>query len=187
MRPAERPPDCLRPDIGPVQVDQPSGHRRQQYVGSTCSTAGAAGHFTYIGGAASPGQPSCTSACRGYYSYNLGSWHVVALNTECSQPGVGGCGATSPQGKWLAADLAAHPAQCTLAYWHRPGWNDAGGVSSGSSYFVQALYNAGTESILTGHNHYSEMFNPRCPRGPSISTTASASLSSGPAAGATTG
>jgi hypothetical protein len=84
---------------------------------------------------------------------------------SAASPAVGGCGATSPLVKWLAADLAAHPAHCTLAYWHRPRWNDTGGVSSGSSYFVQALYNAGTEIILTGHNHYSEMFKPQMPSG----------------------
>ena len=67
----------------------------------------------------------------------------MVLNTECSKPGVGGCDATSPQGRWLAADLAARPSQCTLAYWHRPRWSEAGGVSSSSSYFVNALYNAG--------------------------------------------
>jgi hypothetical protein len=136
-----------------------------EYVGSTCSTPSAAGYFTYFGGLASPNQPDCTSACPGYYSYDLGTWHVVVLNTECSQPGVGGCGSTSAQGKWLAADLAAHPAQCALAYWHRPYWTDAGGVSASSSYFVQALYNAGAEVILTGHNHYYERFAPQTPSG----------------------
>jgi acid phosphatase type 7 len=69
------------------------------------------------------------------------------------------------QGKWLAADLAAHPAQCTLAYWHKPYWIDAGGVVATSSYFVQALYNAGAEVILTGHNHYYERFAPQAPSG----------------------
>ena len=133
--------------------------------GTGCTTPGASGHFTYFGGLASPDQPGCTSACPGYYSYDLGTWHVVVLNTECSQPGVGGCGATSAQGKWLAADLAAHPAQCTLAYWHKPQWTDAGGVSTTSSYFVQALYNAGAEVILAGHNHYYERFAPQTPSG----------------------
>jgi hypothetical protein len=136
-----------------------------EYVGSGCSTPGAAGHFTYFEGAASPDQPSCVGACRGYYSYDLGSWHVVVLNTECGQAGVGGCDATSAQGQWLAADLEAHRARCTLAYWHRPRWNDGGVVSNNSSYFVQALYNAGAEIILNGHNHYYERFKPQTPSG----------------------
>jgi len=153
------------PSWGQFKSISHPGTGDNEYAGSTCSTPGAAGHFTYFEGAASPDQPGCTSACRGYYSYDLGTWHVVVLNTECSQPGVGGCGATSAQGKWLAADLAAHPAQCTLAYWHKPRWTDAGGVSTTSSYFVQALYNAGAEVILTGHNHYYERFAPQTPSG----------------------
>jgi hypothetical protein len=136
-----------------------------EYTSATCSTPGAEGYFTYFEGAASPDQPGCVSACRGYYSYNLGSWHVVVLNTECSQPGVGGCGSTSPQGRWLAADLAAHPTQCTLAYWHRPRWKENGDLSGASAYFVQALYNAGAEVILTGHNHLYERWAPQNPSG----------------------
>ena len=101
-----------------------------EYAGSGCSTPGASGYFTYFGAAASPLDQSCTQACKGYYSYDLGSWHIIALNTECSQVGVGGCKASSPQGKWLAADLAAHPAACILAYWHRPYFNDDGTTSS---------------------------------------------------------
>jgi acid phosphatase type 7 len=135
------------------------------YTSATCTTPGASGYFTYFGGLANPSQPACTSACSGYYSYDLGSWHVVVLNTECSQTGVGGCGATSPQGKWLAADLAAHPAQCTLAYWHRPRWLDTGSLSGASSYFVQALYNAGAEVILNGHSHIYERWAPQTPSG----------------------
>ncbi len=135
------------------------------YTSATCTTPGASGYFVYFGGLAGPSQPACTSACSGYYSYDLGSWHVVVLNTECSQAGVGGCTATSPQGKWLATDLAAHPAQCTLAYWHRPRWHDTGDLSGASSYFVQALYDAGAEVILNGHSHIYERWAPQTPSG----------------------
>jgi hypothetical protein len=135
------------------------------YTSPTCTTPGATGYFTYFGGAASPSQPACTSACLGYYSYQLGSWHVVVLNTECSQAGVGGCTATSPQGRWLAADLAAHPAACTIAYWHKPRWYDDGTLSGSSSYFVQALYDAGAEVILTGHSHIYERWAAQTPTG----------------------
>jgi hypothetical protein len=90
---------------------------------------------------------------------------VVVLNTECSQAGVGGCTASSPQGRWLAADLAAHPAACTLAYWHKPRWYDTGELSGSSSYFVQALYDAGAEVILTGHSHIYERWAPQTPSG----------------------
>ena len=70
-----------------------------------------AGYFRYFGAAA--GQPS-----QGYYSYNVGAWHLIALNSNCSS--AGGCGTTSPQGLWLKADLEANPTLCTLAYWHIP-------------------------------------------------------------------
>jgi hypothetical protein len=133
------------------------------YTSSICSTPGASGYFTYFLGAASPQEPGCTNTCKGYYSYDLGSWHLVALNSECSQTGVGGCGSTSPQGKWLKADLAAHPSQCTLAYWHRPYWSDKGGTVSKTSYLVKTLYAAGAEVLLVGHQHIYERFAPMNP------------------------
>jgi hypothetical protein len=136
-----------------------------EYGSATCNTPGASGYFTYFGNAASPNQPGCTSACPGYYSYDLGNWHVVVLNANCSEPGVGGCGSTSAQGRWLAADLAAHPNQCTLAYWHLPRWTEAGGVSSASSYFVSALHDAGAEVVLSGNNHHYARFAPQSPAG----------------------
>ena len=142
-----------------------------EYVGSTCSTHGAAGYFSYFGDAASPQQPGCTSACKGYYSYDLGSWHIVALNSECTQPGVGGCGATSAQGKWLKADLAAHPAQCTLAYSHRPYWSDKGGTVSRIRYFAKTLYAAGAELLLVGHQHIYERFAPMNPSTSEVDVT----------------
>jgi hypothetical protein len=73
--------------------------------------AAATPYFDYFGAAA--GDPKT-----GYYSYELGTWHIIVLNSECTN--VGGCEAGSPQEKWLRADLAAHPATCTLAYWHKP-------------------------------------------------------------------
>jgi hypothetical protein len=75
-------------------------------------TAGASGYFDYFGTAA--GAPGT-----GYYSYELGSWHVISLNSNCSAV-VGGCAPGSPQEQWLKADLAAHSNACTLAYWHHP-------------------------------------------------------------------
>ncbi len=81
-------------------------------------TAGAPGYYTYFGDLATPLQPGCTINCSGYYSYNLGGWHFIVLNTNCSK--AGGCGLGSPQEKWLKADLAANPTACTVAYWHHP-------------------------------------------------------------------
>src|SRR5229473_3122862 len=74
-------------------------------------SASAAYYFDYFGAAA--GDPK-----DGYYSYDLGSWHIIVLNSECKE--VGGCDAGSREEKWLRADLAAHPAACTLAYFHKP-------------------------------------------------------------------
>jgi acid phosphatase type 7 len=136
-----------------------------EYGSATCSTSGASGYFSYFGGAASPNQPGCRTACPGYYSYDLGTWHVVVLNTNCSEPGVGGCSSSSAQGRWLAADLAAHPNQCTLAYWHLPRWTESGGVSSTSNYLVSALYNAGADVLLAGNNHFYARFAPQSPSG----------------------
>ncbi len=125
-------------------------------TGCTTANAGAAGYFQYFGSAAgSPGQ--------GYYSYDIGTWHLIALNTQCSQ--VGGCGASSKQGQWLAADLAAHPNQCTLAYWHIPLFSSGGRANSNSLSFWQQLYNANADLILVGHDHIYERFAPQDPNG----------------------
>lgn len=116
-------------------------------------TARAAGYFSYFGSAA--GDPK-----KGYYSYNLGSWHVIALNSNCSQ--VGGCSATSPQGLWLKADLASHAQKCTLAYWHHPRYSSGEhGNASGMSAFWQLLYNANADLVLSGHDHDYERFAPQ--------------------------
>jgi K319-like protein/calcineurin-like phosphoesterase family protein len=114
-------------------------------------TAGASAYFNYFGAAA--GDPN-----RGYYSYDLGAWHIVVLNSNCDQ--VGGCGAGSLQEQWLRVDLAAHPAVCTLAYWHAPRFSS--GIVHGSSRAMatiwQVLYDYGAEVVLTGHEHHYERF-----------------------------
>jgi acid phosphatase type 7 len=118
--------------------------------------AGGAPYFDYFGPAA--GDPKT-----GYYSYELGTWHIIVLNSECKD--VGGCEAGSPQEKWLRADLAAHPAACTLAYWHKPLF------SSGSAHgndltvkpFFQALYEANADVVIGGHDHDYERFAPQTP------------------------
>lgn len=118
-------------------------------------TKDAQGYFDYFGAAA--GSPST-----GYYSYDLGGWHVIALNSECAR--IGGCGAGSPQVRWLAADLAAHPSACTLAYWHRPRYS-SGHHGDNPDYVAMwsALQAAGTELVLAGHDHDYERFMPMGP------------------------
>jgi hypothetical protein len=121
-------------------------------------TAGAAGYFGYFGDAA--GDPAT-----GYYSFDLGAWHVVALNSNCDE--IGGCDAGSPQEQWLRDDLAAHPATCTLAYWHHPRFSS--GIIHGGEETVQplwqALADAGAEVVLSGHEHHYERFAPQDPNG----------------------
>jgi len=132
------------------------------YFGSTCTTPGASGYFQYFEKRATPLQPDCTIACGGYYSYNLGAWHLIALNSECTQDGVGGCDAASPQVQWLRADLAAHPNQCVLAYWHQAYFANAR-INPASTSLMQAVFDAGVDVVLSGHNHYYARFAPSNP------------------------
>jgi len=116
---------------------------------------GAKGYFTYFGAAA--GDPT-----KGYYSFDVGTWHVIALNAECSH--VGGCGAGSPQEQWLKADLGAHSNSCTLAYWHEPRFSSGQhGNNTSSSVFWQDLYSAHADLVLNGHDHVYERFAPQSP------------------------
>jgi acid phosphatase type 7 len=120
-------------------------------------TAGAAGYFEYFGSAA--GDPA-----KGYYSFEVGDWHVVALNSICAE--VGGCDAGSAQERWLRADLAASTARCTLAYWHHPRYS-SGLHGSDATYaaFWQALFDADADLVLVGHDHGYERFAPQDAKG----------------------
>lgn len=101
---------------------------------------------------------------RGYYSFDIGSWHFVALNSNCSK--VGGCGPGSAQYEWLKADLASSPASCTAAYWHHPRFS-SGQYADNSSYqpFWQLLYADGAEVVLNGHDHNYQRYAPMTPSG----------------------
>lgn len=120
-------------------------------------TSGAAGYFGYFG-------PAAGGRGEGYYSYDLGAWHVVALNSNCSDVR---CFAGSEQEQWLRADLAANNRPCTLAYWHHPRFSS--GERHGSSATVaalwQALYDAGADVVLAGHEHNYERLGPLNPSG----------------------
>ena len=119
------------------------------------NTPGASGYYNYFGAAA--GDPT-----KGYYSYDEGDWHIIVLNSNCSQ--VGGCGANDPQGQWLEADLAANPRTCTLAYWHHPLFS-SGGNDLKSQDFWTLLYEAGADLVLNGHKHSYERFALQDPNG----------------------
>ena len=126
-------------------------------------TTGAAGYFDYFNGTgAQTGRAGDRS--KGYYSFDLGAWHLIALNSNCTA--VGGCGAGSPQEQWLRADLAANPRTCTLAYWHHPRFSSGlHGNASSMQAIWQALHEHRADLVLAGHDHDYERFAPQTATG----------------------
>ncbi|NMI00070.1 DUF7594 domain-containing protein [Pseudonocardia acidicola] len=128
--------------------------------------SGASGYFGYFGDAATPRQPGCRKACEGYYSFDVGSWHIAMINTECTRIGGGtGCAVGSPQYQWLDADLAAHPNRCTMVVGHRPRWSSNSFASADIAPLVDVMYARGVDMMLTGHAHSYERFAPQNPSG----------------------
>jgi len=120
-------------------------------------TKGLAGYLGYFGAVAAPNGTS-------WYSYDLGAWHVIVLDSDCSK--VGGCGNDSAQGRWLAEDLKASAARCTLAIWHHPRFSSGlHGNDKEVAPFWQQLYDAGADLIVNGHDHDYERFAPQDPSG----------------------
>lgn len=116
-------------------------------------TPDALGYFLYFGAYAGPW-------LKGYYSYDLGTWHVVSLNSNIDMT------AGSEQEQWLRNDLANTTAQCVLAYWHHPRFNSASNDNYLRSQDIwQALYDAGADVVLNGHAHVYERFAPQDPDG----------------------
>lgn len=135
--------------LGPLLRPAPGNH---EY-----GTPGAAGYYDYFG-------PLAGERSTGYYSFDLGTWHVIALNSNCGE--VGGCGPGSPQLRWLERDLAANPRACTLAYWHHPRFTSGQhGDDARFDAFWQVLHRAGAELVLVGHEHDYERFAPQNPSG----------------------
>lgn len=111
-----------------------------------------AAYYEYFGEAA--GQPGL-----GYYSYDLGEWHIVSLNSNCS---IIGCGPESDQVQWLRQDLANSSKKCTLLYWHQPRWSSTHlGGSGNVSTFWGVAQEYGAEVIVNGHVHVYERFSPQ--------------------------
>ncbi len=119
-------------------------------------TPGAQGYFDYFGKAA--GDPD-----KGYYSYDLGAWHLIALNSNNCEGALGGCGVSSPQVRWLKADLAKNEKKCTLAYFHHPRYSsgEEHGNNPEVKPFWEVLYEAGADVVLSGHEHNYERFAPQ--------------------------
>lgn len=125
--------------LGPRLRPAPGNHEYQ--------TPGAAGYFGYFG----------VKAAGGRYSFDLGDWHFISLDSNCAE--AGGCAASSPEGKWLRADLAAHPGVCTLAYWHHPRFSSGlHGTDAAYRDFWRILRDGGADVVLAGHDHDYERF-----------------------------
>jgi len=140
--------DCYEPTWGRFKSRTHPAAGNHEYI-----NPGASAYFDYFGAAAG-------ERGKGYYSYELGDWHIVVLNSNCDD--IGGCNEGSAQEQWLRADLAAHPATCTLAYWHHPLFSSGPhGSTPNMAPLWQALYQAGTELVLSGHDHDYERFLPQ--------------------------
>lgn len=126
------------------------------------ATPQAAGYFDYFNG---PGAQSGPAGLRGlgYYSFDLGSWHMIALNTNCK---VVPCAKGSDQERWLRADLAAHPASCTMAFTHTPRFSTGKpGGSLSVKPLWEALYDGGAEVVVSAYARDYERFALQAPSG----------------------
>jgi hypothetical protein len=124
------------------------------------ATPGATPYFEYYGQLAGP-------SGLGYYSFDLGGWHIISLNSNEGEPGANVSVAPgSPQGMWLQQDLAQNRLKCSLAYWHHPLFSSGrNGQHLRMRPFYQMLYDANAEVVLTGHDHLYERFAPQTPDG----------------------
>jgi acid phosphatase type 7 len=145
------------------------GIGNHEYVGDPAAT----GYFDYFNGIGVQTGPAGDRSL-GYYSFDVplpsgASWHLISLNSQCADPNgaaaagqLGACALDSAQEQWLKSDVAAHPAKCTLAYWHHP-------LFSSSTYgqhlemetFWRDLQDAHADVVLTGHHHHYERFAPQ--------------------------
>lgn len=130
--------DIVRPALGNHDVASDGGAAFHAYFGDAAGEAG-----------------------RGWYSYDVGAWHVVVLNSNCGRVD---CDPGSDQVEWLRSDLAASDAPCTLAYWHHPRFSSARhGNDPDTGPFWDVLWAAGADVILAGHDHLYERFGPQDP------------------------
>ncbi len=149
--------NCYQPTWGRFKSRTKPAPGNHEYNGSDAS-----GYFRYWG--AQAGDPA-----RGYYSFELGAWHILVLNTNCEVKALGGCGEDSPEELWLREDLAAHSEGCILAIGHHALFSS--GLSAKHSRHVELrpfwrdLYAAHADLILAGHEHSYERFAPKDPEG----------------------
>lgn len=145
---AEQYRDCVDPALGPLKARIRPVPGNHDYL-----TPGAKPYFDYFGAAAA-------ERGKGWYSYEVGAWHVIAMNSNCAE--LRGCGPGSEQYRWLEADLAAHAPRCTLAYWHHPVLTSGlhGPDSGGMAAIWRLLYGAGVDLVIAGHDHHYERLKP---------------------------
>jgi len=140
--------DCYDPGWG-----RHKGRTRPTPGNHEYETPGAAPYFDYFGAnAGPPGQ--------GYYSFTLGNWHAISLNSNID------VGEGSAQGRWLVFDLASNPSKCTIAYWHHPLFSSGqNGDNPAMRAFWRILFSAGVDVVVVGHDHLYERFAPQDPDG----------------------
>jgi hypothetical protein len=149
--------NCYDPAWGRFKDRTRPALGNHEYVNPTAQA-----YFEYWGAQAGP-------TGKGYYSFNLGSWHIVALNTNCNAKDLGGCGAGSPQETWLKEDLAQHPSACIIAFGHHAlfssGVFQKHAVHAELKQLWQDLYAAHADLVLAGHEHSYERFAAQDPDG----------------------
>ncbi len=136
--------DCYAPTWGRFKTRTYPAPGNHDYY-----TAGTTGYFGYFGAAAGP-------AGRGYFSFDLGRWHLLSLNSNLKAD------QHQAQLAWLKADLAQHRTRCALAYWHHPLYSSGGhGDNQHMRDVWQVLQGAGVDVVLAGHDHDYERFAPQ--------------------------
>src|SRR5712692_7013001 len=149
--------NCYDPAWGRFKDRTKPALGNHEYVDPT-----AAGYFQYWSAQAGP-------QGKGFYSYDLGDWHIVVLNTNCDAKDFGGCAAGSPQETWLKEDLAKHPNVCILAYGHHAlfssGVFQRHAVHPELKQLWEDLYGARGDLVIAGHEHSYERFAPQDPEG----------------------
>ncbi len=143
--------NCYGPTWGQVRSRTRPTPGNHDYL-----TSGASGYFGYFGTRAG-------TKGKGYYAYNVGTWRIYALNSNCAYVS---CSSTSAQAAWLKADLAANPRRCVLAYWHHPLFSSG---PHGNNTMVKPLWNilyaAHADVVVNGHDHDYERFARQSPGG----------------------
>jgi hypothetical protein len=135
------------------------GNHEYGYIGTAIIPTGGEGYFTYFGDRSHPLQPGCTTNCVAWYSWDIGNWHMISLDSQCLE--IGGCNPGNPEYKWLQADLEANTKPCTLAYWHIPVYSSSQDHQPDMTPMYQLLYTKKADVVLNGHAHFYERFAPQ--------------------------